>query len=169
MHAIFALLGLVATGIVTSQVFGDLKSAQRNIFVDFLNTTFYAECEYKCKNGGLSSSIIVTIYNISVFKIQTVFKQALAKPDLTYKPHVDGCGSYSYNIDFKSYDMADLNDCCNVHDECYEFCNNRKSICDSDFGTCLQSKCDQFARERPDWGTIQAASEQYLFSTATIA
>jgi hypothetical protein len=55
--------------------------------------------------------------------------------------------------------MGDLNDCCNVHDKCYEYCNNKKSICDADFGVCLVRKCDNYAKEKPNWGTIQKTSE----------
>ncbi len=69
-------------------------------------------------------------------------------------PDYNGCGSYNFNINFEHYNMHDFDKCCNVHDVCYEICNESKKNCDNSLGSCLNSACDRWAVEQ-NWGFFQ--------------
>lgn len=50
---------------------------------------------------------------------------------------------YCLNVQWKKDLLPDegLEDCCNVHDHCYDECGADKDICDLEFKTCLYSVC----------------------------
>lgn len=55
--------------------------------------------------------------------------------------------------------MGEFNECCNVHDVCYELCDQTKKKCDNAFDVCLMGHCDRWADEN-NWGTIQKISNK---------
>ena len=64
---------------------------------------------------------------------------------------INGCGSYNLNINFDKFNAGEFNDCCNVHDGCYEVCNESRKLCDDRFHFCLSNHCDTWATEN-NWG-----------------
>ncbi|EFX86064.1 phospholipase-like protein A2, group [Daphnia pulex] len=53
----------------------------------------------------------------------------------------NGCGSFGYQWKKDLLPDEGLEDCCNVHDHCYDECGADKDICDLEFKTCLYSVC----------------------------
>jgi secretory phospholipase A2 len=53
-------------------------------------------------------------------------------------PSSNGCGSSSVKFE-PSHSF--LEDCCHVHDECYDRCGTGKLKCDDEFKRCLDSQC----------------------------
>merc|ERR1719378_815497 len=56
-----------------------------------------------------------------------------------HKPTSNGCGSMGLQLDTSQ--MPGFTECCDVHDKCYDTCNNDRSQCDEDFKSCLSSVC----------------------------
>ncbi|KAK3739725.1 hypothetical protein QZH41_016180, partial [Actinostola sp. cb2023] len=56
-----------------------------------------------------------------------------------HKPTSNGCGSMGLKIDTSN--LPGFTECCNIHDKCYDTCNNDRSQCDEDFKSCLDNVC----------------------------
>eukprot|EP00794_Sanderia_malayensis_P016617 gene16617-18307_t len=74
-----------------------------------------SECSFKCPRG----------------------QKPLANPKHT--PTSNGCGSMGLQLD--TSDMPGMRECCDVHDKCYDTCNNYKIQCDEEFRSCLSNVC----------------------------
>ena len=76
-------------------------------------------CGYSCPNGGYPTA------------------------KLGYKATPNGCGSIDTTMfarDLASY-VPQVEQCCNVHDECYGTCSSGKGQCDGAFRECLRGVC----------------------------
>ncbi|CAH3117701.1 unnamed protein product [Pocillopora meandrina] len=56
-----------------------------------------------------------------------------------HKPSSDGCGSMGIKLDTSNF--AGFTRCCDLHDICYDTCNNDRTQCDDDFKSCLDNEC----------------------------
>ncbi|EDO32902.1 predicted protein, partial [Nematostella vectensis] len=56
-----------------------------------------------------------------------------------HKPSSNGCGSMGVQLD--TTNLPGFTHCCNVHDKCYDSCNNNRAQCDEDFKSCLDNVC----------------------------
>ncbi|CAH3027715.1 unnamed protein product [Porites evermanni] len=54
-------------------------------------------------------------------------------------PSSDGCGSMGIKLDTTHF--AGFTRCCDLHDKCYDTCNNDRNQCDEDFKSCLDNEC----------------------------
>lgn len=85
----------------------------------------------------------------------------LAVRNRYHKPNSDGCGSLGVSVSFvfnefpqtshwsismqineEYLPVAEMTDCCNEHDLCYDTCNAGKEKCDFDFKRCLYKICE---------------------------
>lgn len=77
--------------------------------------------------------MIILILNLNYF-----IGSAIAIPGMN--PTINGCGSYSVQVNFSQYDnLSGFNQCCNTHDVCYNTCNTTKNACDKAFYSCLKN------------------------------
>ncbi|XP_052775834.1 group XIIB secretory phospholipase A2-like protein [Mya arenaria] len=74
-----------------------------------------AECKFTCPNGDVP------------------------KPRPGHRPSSNGCGSYGIQIDVD--EIPGGTKCCDVHDKCYDTCNNDRATCDKKFKECLYDSC----------------------------
>lgn len=56
--------------------------------------------------------------------------------------------------------MAEIDNCCNIHDECYEICSETKTSCDDSFRRCLVNTCDRWNNEN-NWNFIQSFCKNF--------
>ncbi|KAH8300411.1 hypothetical protein KR018_004500 [Drosophila ironensis] len=63
-----------------------------------------------------------------------------------YTPTADGCGSLGLRISTEFLPAAEMEQCCNAHDICYDTCNSDKELCDLDFKRCLYKYCDSYEK-----------------------
>ena len=75
---------------------------------------------------------------------------------------MNGCGSYNISLDFGTLGLQEFTDCCNVHDLCYEDCDDNRKSCDDKFQVCLTSQCDTWTSDF-NWGTFKKYSNRKLF------
>jgi len=73
-----------------------------------------------------------------------------------HNPSYNGCGALGLNIDYRYLPSADMDDCCNEHDVCYDTCNSDKELCDLDFKRCLFKICDTY--DKPVVGDVVVKS-----------
>ena len=83
------------------------------------------------------------------------------KPDP--ETDINGCGSYSLNINFDIFNAGAFNECCNHHDACYEDCELTKSKCDGTFNGCLSGMCEYWAIKN-DWGFANKLCKIFPYS-----
>ncbi|XP_074618318.1 group XIIA secretory phospholipase A2-like [Acropora palmata] len=57
----------------------------------------------------------------------------------SHKPSSNGCGSMGIKIDTTHF--SGFTRCCDLHDICYDTCNNDRNQCDEDFKSCLDNEC----------------------------
>lgn len=63
-----------------------------------------------------------------------------------YTPKADGCGSLGMKINTDYLPAAEMANCCDEHDICYDTCNKDKELCDLDFKRCLYKYCDTYEK-----------------------
>jgi secretory phospholipase A2 len=86
-------------------------------------------------------------------------------------PKSDGCGSLGMTIDTEYLPSAEMGNCCNLHDLCYDTCNSDKELCDLDFKRCLYKYCDTFEKSAAGDLLIKgckAAAKMLFSSTMTL-
>mmetsp|Transcript_61670 Transcript_61670/g.70728 ORF Transcript_61670/g.70728 Transcript_61670/m.70728 type:complete len:186 (+) Transcript_61670:135-692(+) len=67
-------------------------------------------------------------------------KNEIPFPKEGHVPVSNGCGSYGFSFKHEDFDFEP---CCDVHDECFDYCNKSKWRCDEAFKTCLMDVCDR--------------------------
>lgn len=85
----------------------------------FLDSTIEEECIYKCPSGTT----------------------LIPNENHTRKPN--GCGSMGFSLAQDNLPLPEMQDCCNLHDLCYDTCLEDKELCDKAFQRCLFHSCDQ--------------------------
>lgn len=76
--------------------------------------------------------------------------QAIANPK--HVPSSNGCGNSVVKV--KANSAWSFEPCCNGHDICFDTCGQKKEDCDSQFGTCMESVCENLpAAERKQCGS----------------
>ncbi|CAF1111370.1 unnamed protein product [Brachionus calyciflorus] len=90
----------------------------------------------------------------------------LQKPNHQFSSN--GCGSYNINVDFSVLNMNEFNQCCDVHDFCYETCSETKKRCDSSFDRCLTGYCNKWAIEY-NWYSWQKTTCSSVVKLMTLA
>ncbi|XP_059472093.1 group XIIA secretory phospholipase A2 isoform X1 [Neocloeon triangulifer] len=102
-------------------------------------------CTFKCNNGGL------------------------AVRNKYHTPNSDGCGSLGVTIDEEYLPVAEMTECCNQHDICYDTCNVDKEKCDFDFKRCLYKICEAHQHMgEPFVKGCKAASKMLFTATMTL-
>lgn len=71
---------------------------------------------------------------------------ATPKPNKNHIPKSDGCGSLGLKIDHQYLPIGEMTKCCDLHDICYDTCNNDKEICDMEFKRCLYRYCESYEK-----------------------
>jgi hypothetical protein len=107
--------------------------------------------------------MIYEFISIAQIYLMLLVAKPVAKPN--YTATSDGCGSYSFNLDFAKFNMGELNDCCDTHDYCYDSCNEPKAPCDDAFDSCLKSKCEKWKHEQPGWNLNKEQCWSFLKHT----
>ncbi|KAJ3624583.1 hypothetical protein MTP99_018196 [Tenebrio molitor] len=112
--------------ISAESIFGDvfhnvIKVAKnfRN-FHDIFDAAVEENCVFKCPTG------------------------AAPRLDRHHVPSADGCGSLGLKIDTDYLPVGEMKKCCDLHDICYDTCNNDKEVCDMEFKRCLYKYCDSY-------------------------
>ena len=59
-------------------------------------------------------------------------------PNPNHVPTSNGCGAGGLLV---SVDKYNFTACCDIHDICYDTCNNERNDCDKAFGECLIKYC----------------------------
>ena len=86
-----------------------------------------------------------------VYKYKFKKKKEKIVPKPNPESEINGCGSYSLNVDMENFNAGAFNKCCNEHDSCYENCSSSKIKCDIIFDKCMSDICDNWANNRNDW------------------
>lgn len=98
--------------------------AQTVKFVEtFIDSTVEEDCIFKCP------------------------KNRIPVMNLNHVPQSNGCGSLGMFFEKEDLPRAEMVDCCNDHDLCYDTCGSDKEDCDRKFKRCLYSICDVNKKE----------------------
>jgi len=87
----------------------------------------------------------------------------------SYLPNSDGCGAFGYKWSKESLPHEDLEECCNIHDFCYDECGADKDVCDLNFKKCLYKVCKS---QQGVWSDLQmkgCKGAAKLMHTGTLA
>lgn len=70
-------------------------------------------------------------------------------------------GIRSFFLQWKKEMLPDegLEDCCNVHDYCYDKCGADRDICDLEFKTCLYKICK---KRKDEWAPNEMKSKFFF-------
>ena len=66
-------------------------------------------------------------------------------PVVGHVPSSNGCGSFGLEWKADSLPLEELQDCCSLHDLCYDNCGSDKDACDIEFKKCLYAVCSRRA------------------------
>ncbi|RZC37281.1 group XIIA secretory phospholipase A2 [Asbolus verrucosus] len=104
-----------------------------------------------------------------VFKCPT---NVTPKPNRNHVPSSNGCGSLGLKINSDYLPVGQMTKCCDLHDICYDTCNNDKEVCDMEFKRCLYKYCDSYQQSVGGGSTVKACkgAAKILFTgTLTLA
>lgn len=130
--------------IAAENVFGDVMKNVVKIAEKFrnLNDVFDAaveeDCIFKCPGG----SCLNILFNNSLLNLFIIILGSTPKPNRNHVPKANGCGSLGLQISSDYLPVSDMTKCCDLHDICYDTCNNNKEVCDMEFKRCLYKYCD---------------------------
>ncbi|XP_042214154.1 group XIIA secretory phospholipase A2-like [Homarus americanus] len=124
-----------------------LKTVANTVkFVEnFIESTVEEDCVYKCPGK----------------------KIPVRNPNHT--PKANGCGSLGVFFEKEDLSRAEMVDCCNDHDICYDTCGRDKEDCDKIFKRCLYNTCKITQNEMDILTNKKCKGGAKLLYTATVA
>lgn len=74
-------------------------------------------------------------------KLKLILFHLVLQPIANYTIVTNACGTYGFKFEFDD-DLEQFNICCDVHDICYQACDQTKIECDKAFEECLRKVCN---------------------------